>query len=220
MKVVLRFGATAGLLFLLLGGTASAAPGADPGCTPDNEAQITATLNALGDEATFTVQNPPLCHPATIGMAVYLKNADGQVYPQTLSDSATGEITDDPVTLSITRPVDGVFPACFIQIDAFVGPVIDDLSESNLYGPRLLDGRFGQTTNCAEVEGSSTTTTTTTTVPGDTAPPSEPPDEVLGTQVEPLARTGPAVDVLPLLAAAGILMIIGAAAIAGARSQR
>jgi hypothetical protein len=214
------------LVLLASGRSAAAAPLEDPSCDPTDQANITGDLSDDGSEATFTVQNAlPLCDPVTVGQAVYLKNADGLVFPQKLSDSATGTITTGSMKLSVTIPTNGVFPDCFWQADAFVGPVITDLDENNVYGPRLLDGLYGETETCAEVESESTTTSTTTTttttettMPGDTTPPNTPEAEVLGAEVtrqEPLARTGPRFDVLPLIAAAGFLLIVGAVALTG-----
>jgi hypothetical protein len=235
VKLALRLVALVGLLLLLTGRSASAAPRVDPTCDPVDQAQITGELSDDGSEATFTVLNTlPLCAPVDIGQAVYLKDADGLVFPQTLSDSATGSITTGTLKLSVEIPVDGVFPDCFWQADAFTGPVIEDLSGGeNVYGPRLLDGMYGETATCSEVSGETTTTTSTTTttttdttIPDGGNPPTPPGDvdsAVLGAQIQrsaPLARTGPTVDIFLLVAAAGTLLIIGSAAITGARYRR
>jgi hypothetical protein len=235
VKLALRLIAMVGLLLLVTARSADAAPRVDPTCDPVDQAQITGELSDDGSEATFTVLNTlPLCAPVDIGQAVYLKDADGLVFPQTLSDSATGSITTGTLKLSVEIPVDGVFPDCFWQADAFTGPVIEDLSGGeNVYGSRLLDGMYGETATCAEVEGETTTTTDTTTtttdttIPDDSNPPAPPPGDVdsavLGAQIErsePLARTGPTVDVGPLAAVAGMLLMIGSAAIAGASYRR
>ena len=208
---------------------AHAAPSLGQACTPASDAHVTATQSADGSQATYTVTNAsPLCEPLAIGLAGYLKQAAGFVVPQTLFDSATSTITSGTTTLTITVPTTGKKPHCFTQIDAFNGPVLPAITETARYGDRLLSSLLGEVATCEDVESTAVTTPTTTTTTT-TAPPTTTavqPTQVLGVEVERapaaaervdsgiLPRTGPQLDVNPLIALAGVLLSIGGALIA------
>ena len=216
-------------------GRADAQSSDAPVCDPADQANITAALTADG-QATFTVNNTlPLCDPVPIGVAVYLKDANGLVFPQSLADSVADTITSGSKQLTVAIPQSGTHPTCFTQIDAFTGAVLPQITETEQYGDRLLAYLFGEVPNCAQVEGESTstssssttttsTTTSTTTKNGNTStveavavtrssgPPSQP---------TALPRTGPAVNVQPLVTGSGLLLMIGGTLIAmGQRRPR
>lgn len=217
------------VLLTLVWGTPGAAQDAEPdtlepaaACDPADQFEITATLNEDGSEATFTVLNAqPLCEPVEIGHAVYLKDADQFVTPQSLFDSATDTITTGSKVLTVDLPQESTHPTCWTQIDAFVGPVLPEITDTQQYLTRLRDFLFGSVPDCAEIDAQSTTTTesTATTVKSLTATRSDPPAPAIvdpAVQVEgvALARTGPAQELSGLLAAAGILLVLGGGAVA------
>lgn len=199
------------------------AQAADPSCAPADQAQITAMLSDDGHQATFTVGNAlPLCDAMPIGLAVYLKDADGFVLPQSLVDSATDTITSGEKVLSVTVPADGTSPRCFTQVDAFTGAPLKEITETDQYGPRLLAYQWGQVANCAEVLAESTTTSSTTTTTTHHNNDVQPPADVEGVQISrtapsvqakaaALPRTGPPADIGRLAAAAGLLLMLGGA---------
>jgi hypothetical protein len=210
-------------------------------CVPAEEAQIAASFGS-STQATFTVLgSAPLCEPMSIGVASYLKDGPGFVVPQTLFDSATGTITSGSQTLAVSLPQTGTPPHCYSQVDAFTGPPLQEITESQRYGSRLLDYTWGEVPTCVEGETlGSTTTTTTTTAPQKltdtpttteaptttTAPntpssstqvsastPQKPGTNAAGVEVQgrQLARTGPRDSTEPLIVIAGILLLIGSA---------
>jgi hypothetical protein len=227
------------VLLLFVGFSANAAQ-ADPSpkaqCDPASQAQITGVLSADGHEATYTVGNArPLCEPVAIGLAVYVKDADDFVVPQTLFASATGTITSGMKVLSQTLPQGGTAPHCFTQMDAFTGPVLSHITDTEQYGPRLLDFKFGKTPSCVEsvsVQATTTTTSTTSTTTSTTSTSTTVPSTtttavVAGTSVEQAAppatarveaatlpRTGSRIDTAPLVAMAGLLLLVGGALMA------
>jgi hypothetical protein len=164
-------------------------------------------------QATFTVGNAlPLCDPVSIGAAIYVKDADGFVVPQALAGSVTDTITSGSKTLAVTMPSYGLGPACYYQLDAFVGPVLPEITDTERYNDRLRASQYGQFSTCIEGESTSTSSSSTTTTAAVSAT-SEPPT-VMGVTITrpaaaPLARTGPAFDVGPLVAASGWLLLIG-----------
>lgn len=218
--------ATPIVLLLTLGvGRADAQSADAPTCDPADQAHITATLTTDG-HATFTVTNAlPLCDPVPIGFAVYLKDADGLVFPQSLADSATDTITSGSKELAVTMPQNGTHPTCFTQIDAFTGSVLPQITETQRYNERLLAYAWGQVPNCGEVLGESTSTSETTTTLSTTTTDmtsttrknrsSVDAISVTNSSVAPprtsaaLARTGPAVDFRPLMTASGWLLAFG-----------
>lgn len=216
------------VVLLGLGIAGSAAAQADsPSCDPASAAHITAVLTPDG-HATYTVENAlPLCDPVPIGLAVYLKDANGLVFPQSLVDSSTDTITSGSKNLTVTLPQSGTSPQCFTQLDAFTGQPLPQITETEQYGDRLLAFLFGEVPNCTaavEAESTTTSTTTTTTIKGgnDTTPPSDVEAVAVtrssGTapqaQATPLARTGAKVDLEPLVTASGWLLAIGGTLIA------
>jgi hypothetical protein len=227
------------VLLLFIGLSAKAAQ-ADPSpkaqCDPASQAQITGVLSADGHEATYTVRNArPLCDPVAIGLAVYVKDADDFVVPQTLFASATGTITSGTTVLSLTLPQSGTAPHCFTQMDAFTGQVLSQITNTDQYGPRLLEYKFGKTPSCVEsvsvqaTTTTSTTSTTTSTTSPSTTVPSTTTTSVAGTSVEQsappttvgtqvaaatLPRTGSRIDTAPLVALAGMLLLVGGALMA------
>lgn len=224
LRLVSRFVVASVLIVLLLGlgiGNSAAAPSDDPECDPASQAQITAVLTPDG-QATFTVGNAlPLCDPVPIGLAVYLKDADGLVFPQSLFDSVTDTITSGSKSLAVALPQSGTSPTCFTQVDAFTGQPLQQITETEQYGDRLLASLFGEVPNCADVEAESITTTTTKGG-NDTVRPTH-VDAVVVTpssgsipqaQAPTLARTGAKLDTEPLVAASGWLLVIGGTLIA------
>jgi hypothetical protein len=190
-----------------------------PTCDPTSAAHLTAVLTADG-HATFTVSNTlPLCDPVPIGVALYLKDAEGFVVPQALLASATATITSGSKELSVTVPTTGTKPHCFTQLDAFTGAPLPQITETEQYGPRLLAYLWGVVPTCGEVGGE-----TITKPPPET--PETPPAEVeavevtntpapaVETQPAVLARTGPRQRIEPLLAASGWLLILGGSCLA------
>jgi hypothetical protein len=220
--LVSRFVMGALPMFVLVAvGSAGPAEAAPPTCDPVSAAQITAVLTPDG-HATFTVGNgSPLCDPAAIGAALYLKDADGFVVPQTLAASATGTLTSGSMTLSVAVPKTGTTPHCFFQLDAFTGPPLPAITETAQYGPRLLAYLHGVVPKCeAQVEAESTTTTSTTTsftqdtTVVEAVAVTQPAATTAKTRPTVLARTGPPARVEPLLAAAGWLLILGGSCLA------
>jgi hypothetical protein len=225
----LRWLLTSGLVAIFLGVLAlpAHAQTADPSCTPADQAQVTAVLSDDGHEATFTVGNAlPLCEAVPIGLAVYSKDADGFVVPQSLVASVTDTITAGEKVLSVTLPTDGTSPHCFTQMDAFTGAPLQQITETEQYGPRLLAYKWGEMANCGEVLGESTTTSSSTTTSTSTTATTirtigtQPPSDVEGVQVtrtpatvqsQALPRTGAPVDIGPLIFGAGVLLMIGGA---------
>jgi hypothetical protein len=185
-----------------------------PSCDDPNTADITAVLTTDG-HATFTVANAlPLCDPVPIGVAVYTKDGDGFVVPQALAGSTTDTISTGSKALAVTLPAFGTGPACYFQIDAFVGDVLPEITDTSRYDDRLRAGLFGQFSTCVLSESTSTSSSTTTTTTAVVSATSTPPPTVLGETITrdgamPLARTGPVVDVSPLVAASGWLLFIG-----------
>jgi hypothetical protein len=239
-KLLLR-GVLASLILLVAGlvtGTAAADP-TDAQCDPADQAQITAVLSADGHQATYTVHNAlPLCDPVDVGLAVYLKNADGFVVPQDLSAWSAGSIATGTTTLTVQLPGEGTSPQCFTQVDAFKGTVLQQITDTQQYGPRLFTYQFGQTETCVEAESitSSTTTTSTSSTTSTTSTSSTtsttlhndqssspPPNEVAGTEFTQaeaagtqvagaaLPRTGSQFDVHPLVMVSGLLVLAGGA---------
>ncbi|MEY2422070.1 MAG: hypothetical protein QOI95_2137 [Acidimicrobiaceae bacterium] len=221
MSLRLRCLLTSGVVAILLGVSALPADAqtADPSCAPADQAQLTVALSADGHEATFTVGNAmPLCEPMQIGLAVYLKDADGFVVPQALVDSATDTITTGSKVLSVTLPTQGTAPRCFTQVDAFTGAPLHEITDTQQYGPRLLAYQWGEVSTCGEVEAESTTTSTSTTATTIHTNDTKPPGSVEGTQIsrtpatvqsQPLARTGPSTNIGPLIIGAGLLLMLG-----------
>jgi LPXTG-motif cell wall-anchored protein len=240
VKLLTRSVLASVVLLLFVGFSANAAQ-ADPSpkaqCDPASQAQITGVLSADGHEATYTVGNArPLCEPVAIGLAVYVKDADDFVVPQTLFASATGTITSGMKVLSQTLPQGGTAPHCFTQMDAFTGPVLSHITDTEQYGPRLLDFKFGKTPSCVEsvsVQATTTTTSTTSTTTSTTSttvPSTTTTAGVAGTSVEQTAppttvgaqvagmtlpRTGSR-DTALLVALAGMLLFAGGALMAWA----
>jgi hypothetical protein len=209
------------------------------------DAQITASFNADHTIATFTVTNTsPLCDPADIGFAVYVKSADGFVTPQTLSDSDTGTISSGSKTLTISIP-NGVSPNCFTQFDAFIGPVLPQITDTQQYRDRLRAYDFGQTPSCVEAESitastptssasstSTSTSTTSSTIAGIAVNGSStsttggavvlesstvatlPTTAAVQVEAVALPRTGAQYDAAPLLLMAGLLLCLGGALLA------
>ena len=210
-------------LFAVGSASPAAADASPPACDPASAAQITAVLTPDG-HGTFTVGNSlPLCDPVPIGVAVYLKDADGLVFPQTLADSATDTIASDSKVLSVAIPQTGTSPHCFWQLDAFTGQPLPQITETERYADRLLAYLWGEVPTCAEV-GAETETPPTTATP---APETEtPPPSVEAVEVAPvetttaparpsvLARTGPKQRLEPLLGASGWLFIMGGSLLA------
>jgi hypothetical protein len=237
VKLLTRSVLVSAVLLLFVGLSANAVQ-ADPSpkaqCDPADKAQIKGVLSPDGHEATYTVSNAqPLCDPLPIGLAVYLKDADDFVVPQTLFASATGTITSGTKMLSLTLPQGGTAPHCFTQMDAFTGRVLSHITDTEQYGPRLLDYKFGKTPSCVEsvsVQATTTSTTTTTTsTTTTTTMPSVTTTSVAGTSVEQTApatavgarveamtlpRTGARIDPAPLVALAGMLLLAGGALMA------
>jgi hypothetical protein len=219
---------TTGLIAVFLGVLAlpAHAQTADPSCATADEAQIWVLFSDDGHEATFTVGNAvPLCEAMPIGFAVYLKDADGFVVPQSLVDSATDTITTGVKVLSVELPTDGTAPRCFTQIDAFTGAPLQEITETERYGPRLLAYRWGEVATCAAVLAESTSTSTSTSTTSTTATTirgndTQPPDDVEAVQIsrtpatvrsQPLPRTGAPADIGPLVVGAGVLLMLGGA---------
>jgi hypothetical protein len=189
-----------------------------PTCDPISAADITAVLTPDG-HATITVGNTlPLCDPVPIGVALYLKDAEGFVVPQALLASATATITSGSKELSVTVPTTGTKPHCFTQLDAFTGAPLPQITETEQYGPRLLAYLWGEVPTCAEVGGE---TITQPPLTPETPPAAVEAVEVIKapapnveTQPTVLARTGPRQRIEPLLAASGWLLILGGSCLA------
>jgi hypothetical protein len=132
------------------------------GC-PVGLAAITAHHMSIVDGvATETFTVAASCEHVQVGLASY-KAANTEPFPnnlpQTLSDSSDDYF--DAGTHTMTMQV----PDCFAQTDAFIGPVIEDLTRTNHYGPeRVLDHQRTGTTACT----TTSTTTVTVTTPGST----------------------------------------------------
>src|SRR5205807_5722868 len=128
-------------------------------------------------------------------------------------------------TLAVTIPASSTTPHCFTQLDAFTGQPLPAITDTDMYGSRLLASQFGEVATCAEVGGETQSqpppTETTETTEVTTLPPAE--VEAVGitraaaattattAAVRPavLPRTGPPNRVEPLLAASGWLLILG-----------
>jgi hypothetical protein len=159
----------------------------------------------------------------SIGLASYLKDGPSFVVPQTLFDSATGTITSGSQTLAVSLPQTGTPPHCYSQVDAFTGPPLQEITESQRYGSRLLGYTWGEVPTCVEGETLGSTTTTTTTIGPSNTPssstqvsastPQRPGTQAGGVEVQgrQLARTGPRDSTEPLIVIAGILLLIGGA---------
>ena len=112
-------------------------------CPDGNNVVLSHSTQVIPNQVTATFTIAPGCKNIQISLASYQALTPTFSLPQLLFSSQTGFFDEGgPYTLTVK------VPQCYFQWDLVVGPVIENLTNDNLYGSRKIEWQNGGTTPC------------------------------------------------------------------------